>query len=123
MSTHNVCFCGEKRKILCGYPIISEAMWICSLIWSFNACICSKGPSLSSIMLQLRIKNISILMSKVTAYLELADFLTLKMPRKPASEKIVCLYRLLNSLATFQTYFCIEANSVDPDQTAPRGAV
>ena len=23
-------------------------------------------------------------------------------------------------LQTFQTYFCIQANSVDPDQTAPR---
>ena len=26
-------------------------------------------------------------------------------------------------LQTFQTYFCIPANSVDPDQTAPKGAV
>ena len=26
-------------------------------------------------------------------------------------------------LQTFQMYFCIQANSVDPDQTAPRGAV
>ena len=26
-------------------------------------------------------------------------------------------------LQTFQTYFCIQANSVDPDQTAPRTAV
>ena len=26
-------------------------------------------------------------------------------------------------LHTFQTYFSIQANSVDPDQTAPRGAV
>ena len=26
-------------------------------------------------------------------------------------------------LQTFQTYFCIQANSMDPDQTAPRGAV
>ena len=26
-------------------------------------------------------------------------------------------------LQTFQTYICIQANSVDPDQTAPRGAV
>ena len=25
------------------------------------------------------------------------------------------------SLQTFQTYFCIQANSVDPDQTAPLG--
>ena len=26
-------------------------------------------------------------------------------------------------LQTFQIYFCIQANSVEPDQTAPRGAV
>ena len=26
-------------------------------------------------------------------------------------------------LQTLQTYFCIHANSVDPDQTAPSGAV
>ena len=49
--------------------------------------------------------------------------LTLKMPRKPASENVVCLCCLLNILQSFQTYFCIQANSVDPDQTAPRGAV
>ena len=26
-------------------------------------------------------------------------------------------------LQTFQTYFCLHANSVNPDQTAPEGAV
>ena len=26
MSTHNICFCGEKRKILCGYRLLSVAM-------------------------------------------------------------------------------------------------
>ena len=26
MSTHNICFCGEIRKILCGYPLISRAI-------------------------------------------------------------------------------------------------
>ena len=26
-------------------------------------------------------------------------------------------------LQTFQTYFCIQANDVDPDQSAPGGAV
>ena len=25
-------------------------------------------------------------------------------------------------LQTFQTYFCIQANSVDPDENAPKGA-
>ena len=28
MSTHNICFPGEVRKILCGYPILSVAMSI-----------------------------------------------------------------------------------------------
>ena len=26
MSTHNICFCGEIRKILCGYPLLTVAM-------------------------------------------------------------------------------------------------
>ena len=26
MSTHNICFCGEIKKILCGYPLLSVAM-------------------------------------------------------------------------------------------------
>ena len=26
MSTHNIYFCGEIRKILCGYPLLSVAM-------------------------------------------------------------------------------------------------
>ena len=26
MSTHNICFCGEIRKILCGYPLLPVAM-------------------------------------------------------------------------------------------------
>ena len=45
--------------------------------------------------------------------------LTLKMPRKPVSEIVVCLCLLSQ---TFQTYFCIQTNSVGPDQTAS-GAV
>ena len=43
------------------------------------------------------------------------------MPRKPASENVVCFRRLLNILAKFETYFCIQAISLDADQTAPRG--
>ena len=27
MSTHNICFRREIRKILCGYPILSVALW------------------------------------------------------------------------------------------------
>ena len=26
MSTHNICFRGEIRKILCGYPLLSVAI-------------------------------------------------------------------------------------------------
>ena len=44
------------------------------------------------------------------------QILTLKMPIKTTSENVVCWIFL-------QTYFCIQANSVDPDQTAPRWAV
>ena len=30
MSTHNICFRGEIRKIICGYPLLSVAM----VLWS-----------------------------------------------------------------------------------------
>ena len=51
--------------------------------------------------------------------------LTLKAPRKIASENVVCLCCLLNILpkAKIAAIFCIPANSVDPDQTAPKGSV
>ena len=29
MSTHNICFCREIRKIICGYPLLSVAMICC----------------------------------------------------------------------------------------------
>ena len=29
MSTHNICFHQEIRKILCGYPLLSVAMKFC----------------------------------------------------------------------------------------------
>ena len=43
--------------------------------------------------------------------------LTLKMPKETSAYVVCWLF-----LQTFQTYFCIQAYSVDPDQTAPRGA-
>ena len=61
--------------------------------------------------------------------------LTLNTPRKHASENVVCLCRLLNILANFSNLFFfffffffflhsgIQANSMDPDQTAPRDVV
>ena len=51
--------------------------------------------------------------------------LTLKTPRKPASENVVCLCRLLNIFwKLFKSIFAYR-QSVDPDQTAPKqgGAV
>ena len=39
------------------------------------------------------------------------------------SDMVVCLCRLLNILANFSNLFLHKENSVDPDQTAPRGAV
>ena len=49
--------------------------------------------------------------------------LTLKAPRKTASENVVFMSSAEYSCKLYQTYFCIQANSVDPDQTAPKGAV
>ena len=60
----------------------------------------------------------------IADFLVLSDILplTLKMPKKTASENVVCLCHLLNILANFSNLFCIQANSVDPDHTAPRDA-
>ena len=33
MSTHNICFHREIRKILCGYPLLSEAMKCSNSRW------------------------------------------------------------------------------------------
>ena len=32
MSTHNICICREIRKILCGYPLLSVAMFTYSYV-------------------------------------------------------------------------------------------
>ena len=45
--------------------------------------------------------------------------LRVKAPAKSASEIVVCSSNLLHMIATIFTYISIEANSVDPDQTAP----
>ena len=46
-------------------------------------------------------------------------FLTLNEPAKIDSADVVCCIYLLSSLTKVR----VEANSVDPDQTAPTGAV
>ena len=50
-------------------------------------------------------------------------YLTLKAPAKNASENVVCFSQLRHVLLTLLTNVCMEVNSVDPDQTAPTGAV
>ena len=38
MSTHNICFRGEIKKILCGYPLLSVAMYMVKRhIFCFNS--------------------------------------------------------------------------------------
>ena len=36
MSTHNICFCTEISKILCGYPLLSVAMQILVFLAPIN---------------------------------------------------------------------------------------
>ena len=71
--------------------------------------------------LKLNAKSASSDLSSLTY--DLHVYLTLKMPRKPASENLSVYVVCWIFLQTFQTYFCIQANSVAPDQAAPRGAV
>ena len=51
MSTHNICFCGEIRKILYGYPLMSGAMlmWNLKILWVDSVdcrCTMQAGPDL-----------------------------------------------------------------------------
>ena len=39
MSAHNICFCGEIRKIICGYPLLSVAMLHVSCL-SYHLSLC-----------------------------------------------------------------------------------
>ena len=41
MSTHNICFRGEIRKVLCGYPLLSATMEYLPnirsyLVWNYD---------------------------------------------------------------------------------------
>ena len=57
MSTHNVCFCKEISKILCGYPLLSVAM----CVWSFirlEAFVFEKWSSTTLLMSKLTPKVI-----------------------------------------------------------------
>ena len=49
MSTHNISFCGEIRKILCGYPFLSRSM-IAILLFPFYRSI-STGIFMSIIQI------------------------------------------------------------------------
>ena len=42
MSTHNICFCREIRKILCGYPLLSVAVRFCSVNGHWRQSFCIK---------------------------------------------------------------------------------
>ena len=48
MSTHNICFCGEIRKILSDYPILSGAMttfrYITKLLLITKTCLYNFDP-------------------------------------------------------------------------------
>ena len=49
--------------------------------------------------------------------------LTLKMPRKPVSENVVCLCRLLDILTNFSNIFLHTGKQCGPDQTAPSSLI
>ena len=84
-------------------------------------CICNNKIATRNRIFKLYITLKIVYISFCFVFIRIS--LTLKMPRKPASENVVCLCRLLNILANFSNLFCIQANSVDPDQTASSGAV
>ena len=97
---------------------------MCQISFCYSQILLCLSSSLKSYSLKLgETISLEALIFLRHQYSSLNTVLTLKMPRKPATENVVCLSHLLNILANFQTYFCIQSNSVDPDQTAPKGAV
>ena len=132
MTTHNICFCREIRKLFAWYPLLSRHMaWLKS--YSFS------HPGICSPLIHLYILQCLMILSAdssphlttrtcrqtwafavricpnthfCTVILKRQEKLHLKM----SSVYVVCWIFL-------QTYFCIQANSVDPDQTAPKEAV
>ena len=49
MSTHNICFRQEIRKILCGYPFLSVAM-------TNSVLFCANPTSLNDLMVKVTVK-------------------------------------------------------------------
>ena len=49
MGTHNICFHGEIRKMLCGYlgPLISGVM---RMVWNYGACMNIYNKYINKIM-------------------------------------------------------------------------
>ena len=72
----------------------------CLIILSYIA-VYNRDTNAHVSLANVSIVGVSVIMWK----LQYANFLTLKTPRKPASENIVCLCRLLNILANFSNLF------------------
>ena len=84
MSTHNICFCAEIRKILCGYPLSSVAVILledsegpnqivrlCRQIWVFADRICLKTHfRVTNVGMGQRCENRE---EKRTLYIQLGD--------------------------------------------------
>ena len=118
---HLLCLVGSVvvQHVLFFFVLASNSHWVSTLfLYIVSSQLCNNLCFIA--MFHWRGPNTyTDMYSKFGVALELI----LKMPRKPASENVVCLYRLLKILANVSNLFFIQANSVDPDQTAPRGAV
>ena len=72
MSIHNICFCGEIKKILCGYPLLSVAM-----LMPVTSKLILTSPILKLKLHHLSKTNYSWLslsqtrLSRITAYLDM----------------------------------------------------
>ena len=71
MSTHNIRFCGEIRKILCGYPLLSVAMMLWVKLYSIQKF--HLGPvvqSVVSLTSSLRVISLTVLADSVHNFLK-----------------------------------------------------
>ena len=73
LSTHNMCFCGEIRKMLCGYPSYLEqwTFWFReNQTWNFMRTVCQAADSqVMSILFSLKIHKIDFTLAHATLLL------------------------------------------------------
>ena len=103
-SRHSFDVVGTHYVVGAHWKHLAEAL----LVGTLNICFHGEIRKISIIWFEKRNKkniNITFAEKSILSRAMAEDLLTLKMPRKPVSENVVCLCCLLNILANFSNLF------------------